>query len=132
MVPCLQHHMDEVFLFVRFQDISYLALSILTTGLITGRATVVVVASPVERALAVVDALTPRAPDQRIPPPAGRTGANWTVDARPVKAWLAVGPRSAGVRGAQVFLLKPPATNEWVSGVATRTGADCLVIGSFT
>lgn len=34
-----------------------LALSILTAGLVTRRATVVVVASPVERALAVVDAL---------------------------------------------------------------------------
>jgi hypothetical protein len=58
-----------------------LALGILTTGLITGRAAVVVVASPVERALAVVDALTPRAPDQRVSPPAGRAGANWTIDA---------------------------------------------------
>jgi len=109
-----------------------LALSILSTRLITGRAAVVIIAGPVERALTVVDALASRAADERIPPPASRAGAHWPINPRPVKAWLAVGPRSAGVRGAQVFLLKPPATNEWVSGVATRTGADCLVIGSFT
>jgi len=106
-----------------------LALSILTTGLITGRATVVVVASPVERALAVVDALPSRAPDQRVSPPAGRAGANWTVNARPVKAWLAVGSRSTGIGRAQVLLLEPPATDEGVAGVPTRTGADCLVVG---
>jgi len=58
-----------------------LAFSILTTSLITGRAAVVVVASPVERALAVVDALASRASDQRVSPPASRTGANWTIDA---------------------------------------------------
>jgi len=109
-----------------------LALGILTTGLITGRAAVVVVASPVERALAVVDALTPRAPDQRVSPPAGRAGANWTIDARPVKAWLAVGSRSTGIGRAQVLLLKPPATDEGVAGVPTRTGADCLVVGRLT
>jgi len=106
-----------------------LALGILTTGLITGRATVVVVASPVERALAVVDALPSRAPDQRVSPPAGRAGANWTVNARPVKAWLAVGSRSAGIGRAQVLLLEPPATDERVAGVPTRTGADCFVVG---
>ena len=110
----------------------YLALSILTTSLITGRAAVVVVASPVERTLAVVDALTSRASDQRVSPPAGRTGANWTIDARPVKAWLAVGSRSTGIGRAKVLFLKPPATDEGVAGVPTRTGADCLVVGRFT
>jgi len=109
-----------------------LTLSILATSLITGRAAVVVVASPVERALTVVDALTSGASDQRVSPPAGRTGANWTIDARPVKAWLAVGSRSTGIGRAKVLFLKPPATDEGVAGVPTRTGADCFVVGRFT
>ena len=109
-----------------------LTLGVLTAGILTGGPAVVVEAGSVQRTLAVVDALPPGAPDERVPPVAGRAGADWPINPRPVKAWLAVGARSAGVRGAQVFLLKPPATNEWVSGVATRTGADCLVIGSFT
>ena len=112
--------------------ILYLALGILATSLVTGRATVVVVASPVERALAVVDALPSRATDQRVSPPAGRAGANWTVDARPVKAWLAAGSRSTGIGCAQVLFLKLSATDEGVAGVPSRTRADCLVVGRFT
>lgn len=57
-----------------------LTLCILTTGLITRRATVVVIASSVERTLAVIDTLASGAADQRISPPSRRARTHWTVN----------------------------------------------------
>jgi len=57
-----------------------LTLGILTTGLITRRATVVVIASSVERTLAVIDTLASRAPDQRVSPPPRRARTHRAVN----------------------------------------------------
>ena len=52
-----------------------LTLGVLTAGILTGGPAVVVEAGSVQRTLAVVDALPPGAPDERVPPVAGRAGA---------------------------------------------------------
>lgn len=105
-----------------------LTLSVLSTGVFTGRPAVVVVAGAVQGTLAVVDALSPGAADERVSPVSGRTGAHRTVHSRPVEPCLAVSTGTTGVRTAQVSLLELAATHEGVSGVASRAGADRLVV----
>lgn len=109
-----------------------LALGALAARLVARRPAVVVVAGAVERALAVVDALAPGAADEGVAPPPGGTGAHRPVQPGPVEPWLAVGPGTARVRRAQVLLLKFAATDKRIPSVATRAGADRLVVGRLT
>ena len=106
-----------------------LTLGVLTTGVLTGRPTVVVEAGPVQGTLAVVDTFSPGAPDQRVSPVAGRTGADGSVSPGPVEPGLALSPGPAGVGSAEIFLLERSAAHEWISGVALGAGTDGLVVG---
>ena len=106
-----------------------LTLGVLTAGILTGGPAVVVEAGSVQRTLAVVDALPPGAPDERVPPVAGRAGADWPVSPGPVEPCLALSPGATGVGRAQVFLLEGPAADEGISGVTLGAGADSLVVG---
>ena len=106
-----------------------LTLSVLAAGILTGRPAVVVEAGPVQGTLAVVDTLPPGAPDQRVPPVPGWAGADRPVSPGPVEPGLALGSGSAGVRGAEVFLLERAAAHEWISGVTLGAGTDGLVVG---
>jgi len=109
-----------------------LTLRILTAGVVTRRSAVVVVARLVQRALAVVDALSPGAADERVSPVSRWTGADGSVGPGPVEPGLALCPWSAGVGGTQVLLLEWSAADEWVSGVSPGTGAHRLVVGGLT
>ena len=71
-----------------------LALSVLTAGILTGGPTVVVEAGSVQGTLAVVDTLSPGAPDQGVSPVPSRTGADWSVSPGPVEPGLALGART--------------------------------------
>lgn len=106
-----------------------LTLRVLTTGVLTGRPTVVVEAGPVQGTLAVVDTFSPGAPDQGVSPVPGWTGADWSVSPGPVEPGLALSPGTTGVGSAEVFLLERSAAHEWISGVALGAGADSLVVG---
>ena len=106
-----------------------LTLGVLTTGVLTGRPTVVVEAGPVQGTLAVVDTFSPGAPDQRVSPVAGRTGADGSVSPGPVEPGLALSPGPAGVGSAEIFLLERSAAHEGISGVTLGAGTDGLVVG---
>lgn len=98
-----------------------LALSVLTASVLTGRPAVVVVAGSVQGALAVVDALSSRAPDQRVSSVARRTGADRSVSPGPVKPSLALGSGAAGVGATQVLLLERSTADEGVASVTLGT-----------
>ena len=106
-----------------------LALGVLSTSVLTGRPTVVVVAGAVQGTLGVVDALSPGAADERVAPPAGGAGAHRTVDTGPVEPCLAVCPGTTRIGAAQVFLLKLATADEGIASVTSGTGTDCLVVG---
>ena len=98
-----------------------LTLGVLTTGVLTGRPTVVVEAGSVQGTLAVVDTFSPGAPDQRVSPVAGRTGADGSVSPGPVQPGLALSPGPAGVGSAEIFLLERSAAHEWISDMRGGT-----------
>merc|ERR1719468_1107944 len=106
-----------------------LTLSVLTTGVLTRRPAVKIKTGAVQRTLTVVDTLSSGASDERIPPEPRRTGAHGPVRARSVKPGLALGPGSAGVRGAQVLPLELAAADEGVPCEALGAAADRLVVG---
>ena len=106
-----------------------LTLGVLTAGILTGGPAVVVEAGPVQGTLAVVDTFSPGAPDQGVSPVPGWTGADRSVSPGPVEPGLALSPGAAGVGVAQVLLLKGPAADEGVPGVALGAAAHRLVVG---
>ena len=122
-----------------------LALGILTTRSLTRGPTIKIETGPVQRTLAVIDTLswtwnleetlyffvflTPSASDERVSPVSRGTSAHGSVGARSVKPGLALSPGAAGVGVAQVLLLKGPAADEGVPGVALGAAAHRLVVG---
>lgn len=109
-----------------------LALSILSTGILTRRPAVIVKTCTVQWALAVIDTLPSGTGHERVPPVSRRTGADRPISAGPVKASLALSPGTTGVRSAQVLLLKRSAAHKRVPGVSSWAGAHCLMVGGLT
>lgn len=106
-----------------------LALGILTTRVLTRGPAIKIETGPVQRTLAVIDTLSPSASDERVSPVSRGTSAHGSVGARSVKPGLALSPGAAGVGVAQVLLLKGPAADEGVPGVALGAAAHRLVVG---
>lgn len=109
--------------------ISRLTLSVLSTGVLAGGATVEVVAGAVQRTLAIIDTLASLAPEKWVPSESCWTCAHRSVCSGPVKPGLTRGTRTTWVGVAQVLLLERSTAHEWVASEAFRTGADSLVVG---
>lgn len=109
--------------------VSRLAFCILSTCIITGRATVIVVASLGQRTLAVIDAFSSGTSDKRISPVACWASTHGPVCPRPVESSLALSSWTAWVWVAQIFLLERTAADERISSKSFGTAADGLVVG---